>query len=108
RMRRDVLDALAVDVDLTAIAQRFQKFRAGERAFPAGQNVFGAGFGVFGHIVLPVGLDRISLPGSASSLAIRQYTDDYECNDSSAQRSTVVSDDDAASHGNRDAQIRRR
>src|SRR5262249_35162188 len=34
RMRRDVLDALAVDIDLAAVAQAFQIFRAGEG--PAG------------------------------------------------------------------------
>src|SRR5580693_7916546 len=34
RMLGDVLDPLAIDVDLAAVAQRFQELRAGHRALP--------------------------------------------------------------------------
>src|SRR5579862_5339314 len=48
RVSGDVLDPLAVDIDLAAVAQRFQKFRAGERAVLAGKDCFG----VVGHRLL--------------------------------------------------------
>ena len=44
-MGGDVLDPLAVDIDLAAVAQRFQKLRAGERAVLAVEDRFG----VLGH-----------------------------------------------------------
>ena len=47
-MGGDVLDPLAVDVDFAAVAQRFQKFHAGERPLLAGDDRFG----MFGHGVL--------------------------------------------------------
>ena len=40
-MRGDVLDPLAVDVDVAAVAQRFQEFRPGERAILTGDDRFG-------------------------------------------------------------------
>src|SRR5437588_7157687 len=44
-MRRDVLDALAIDIDLAPIAQRLEEFRAGKGTLPAFEDVFG----VLGH-----------------------------------------------------------
>jgi len=41
RVRGDVLDPLAVDVDFAAVAQRFQIFGAGEGPVLASKNVFG-------------------------------------------------------------------
>ena len=41
RMRGDVVDALAVDIDLASVAQAFEVFRAGERAALAGDHVLG-------------------------------------------------------------------
>jgi hypothetical protein len=40
RVGRDVLDPLAVDVDLAPVAQRFEKLRARERAFLAFDDCF--------------------------------------------------------------------
>ena len=40
-MLGDVLDPLAVNVDLAAVAQQFQKLRAGERALFVGKDRFG-------------------------------------------------------------------
>ena len=41
RVRGDVLDPLAVDVDLTPVAQGFQELRPGERTFFAFEDRFG-------------------------------------------------------------------
>ena len=48
RMRGDVLDPLAVDLDLAAVAQAFEIFRAGERPALRGDHVF-----VFASLILP-------------------------------------------------------
>ena len=40
-MGGDVLDALAVDEDVAAVAQRFQEFRSGERAILTGDDRLG-------------------------------------------------------------------
>ena len=40
-MRGDVFDALAVDVDFAAVAQRFQKFSSGKGALFARDDCFG-------------------------------------------------------------------
>ena len=41
RMRGDVLDPLAIDVDVAAVAQRLQEFRPGERAILTGDDRLG-------------------------------------------------------------------
>ncbi len=43
RMGGDVLDALAIDIDLAPVAQAFEIFRAGERPAFLGDGVFGSG-----------------------------------------------------------------
>src|SRR5262249_16100918 len=53
RMRRDVLDALAINVDVAAIAQRFQKTRAGEGPLLAADDGLRPGFAMLWHFALP-------------------------------------------------------
>ena len=86
RMFGDVLDALAVDVDLAVVLERLQEFGAGERALLAGDDRFG----VVGHLLnhgflrtlacargwaCTCSLARFGVQLSVP--AICQYTDDY-------------------------------
>ena len=70
-MRGDIADALAIDVNLAAVAQRFQEFRSGEGPLLAGDDRLG----MIGHIFLrSYCLSRAAL---RATLAIRQHTDNY-------------------------------